>query len=213
MLEELAIPTDFVCSEDLTGHATITNLETWKQKSITVLHEILDTVKLLEGDKVTLKIRGDVVFAVAPFASRHPPDAAADTEDEQEVLQPDPWLTAEAQALADGRAFYFLSCYFVSDRVFIELFSLTQFSHPSGDLATQVLTQNLKPIFKSSPHPHLHSETGRKLPTAAGGSMAMQDYYEGQRWKEYPGVDKVVLWCVRATEVVLPLTTSKSSDD
>ena len=35
--------------------------------------------------------------------------------------------------------------------------------------------------------------------------MAMQDYYEGQRWKEHPGVDKVVLWCVRAIEVVLPL--------
>ena len=33
--------------------------------------------------------------------------------------------------------------------------------------------------------------------------MAMQDYYEGQRWKEYPGVDKVVFWCVRSIEVVL----------
>lgn len=39
--------------------------------------------------------------------------------------------------------------------------------------------------------------------------MAMQDYYEGQRWKEHPGVDKVVLWCVRAIEVVLPLTMSQ----
>src|SRR6266436_5898351 len=105
--------------------------------------------------------------------------------------------------------FYFLSCYFVSDYIFLELFSLAQFSHPSRDLASQILTQNIKPIFKSSPHPHLHSETGRKLSKAAGGSMAMQDYYEGQRWKEHPGVDKVVLWCVRAIEVVLPLTMSQ----
>jgi len=34
--------------------------------------------------------------------------------------------------------------------------------------------------------------------------MAMQDYYEGQRWKEHPGVDRVVLWCVRAIEVGPP---------
>jgi len=42
--------------------------------------------------------------------------------------------------------------------------------------------------------------------------MAMQDYYEGQRWKEYPGVDKVVFWCLQATEVVLALTTFKLCD-
>jgi len=29
----------------------------------------------------------------------------------------------------------------------------------------------------------------------------MQDYYEGQRWKQYPGIAKVVLWCVHAIEV------------
>ncbi len=32
--------------------------------------------------------------------------------------------------------------------------------------------------------------------------MAMQDYYEGQRWKEYPGIANVVLWCVHAIEVI-----------
>lgn len=31
--------------------------------------------------------------------------------------------------------------------------------------------------------------------------MAMQDYYEGQRWKQHPGIANVVLWCVNALEV------------
>jgi len=75
------------------------------------------------------------------------------------------------------------------------------FYKPSRELITRVLTENIRPIFKSSPHPHLHSETGRKLSKAAGGSMAMQDYYEGQLWKTFPGIAKVVLWCVHAIEV------------
>lgn len=31
--------------------------------------------------------------------------------------------------------------------------------------------------------------------------MAMQDYYEGQVWKQYPGIGKVLLWCVSHTPV------------
>jgi hypothetical protein len=81
-----------------------------------------------------------------------------------------------------------------------DILSLPQLT-PSRELVTQVLTENLKPIFKSSPHPHLNTETGRKLGSYAGGPMAMQDYYEGQRWKQYPGVGNVVRWCVRNIEV------------
>ena len=29
----------------------------------------------------------------------------------------------------------------------------------------------------------------------------MQEYYEGQSWKQYPGIANVVLWCVHAIEV------------
>lgn len=31
--------------------------------------------------------------------------------------------------------------------------------------------------------------------------MAIQDYYDDQRWKEYPGIANVILWCVHAIEV------------
>jgi len=102
MLEELAIPSDFARSESLTRDAAISSLESWKQKSITVLHEILDNVKRLDGGNMTLEIGGDVVFAVAPFASRHPPILAVDTEGEQGVHQSDPWVTAKTEALANG---------------------------------------------------------------------------------------------------------------
>ncbi|KAH9479561.1 hypothetical protein JR316_0008156 [Psilocybe cubensis] len=54
----------------------------------------------------------------------------------------------------------------------------------------------LKPIFKLSPHPNLHAETGRKVTNRPGGPLAVHDYYEEQKWKEYPGVEKIVLWCI-----------------
>jgi hypothetical protein len=31
--------------------------------------------------------------------------------------------------------------------------------------------------------------------------MASQDYYEGQKWKAHPGVEYLVLWCVRQVQV------------
>ena len=77
------------------------------------------------------------------------------------------------------------------------------FSSPSRQLLEQVLAYNLKPIFKSSPHPHLHTDTGRKLARPAGGPMAMHDYYDGQRWKEYPGIGKVCFWCMCHVQVRL----------
>lgn len=84
----------------------------------------------------------------------------------------------------------------------LDLLALPQIS-PSLDLVREVLTHNLKPIFKASPHPNLNTETGRKLGGYAGGPMAMQDYYEEQVWKEYPGIGKVVLWCVRHIPVCI----------
>ncbi|KAF9530343.1 hypothetical protein CPB83DRAFT_850741 [Crepidotus variabilis] len=78
--------------------------------------------------------------------------------------------------------------------------SLDWISHPSKDVVNRVLTDHLRPIFKSNPHPHLHAETARKLSRPAGGQMAMQDYYENQGWKHHPGISNVVLWCLQVTE-------------
>ena len=109
ILEELAIPSDFARSEYLAENTPIPSLEAWKHKSVTILQEILEILKRIDEDNVTLKTRGDVVFAVAPFTSRQLSAPDGDSEDEQGVLQPEPWVTFEVQALADGRAFILFS--------------------------------------------------------------------------------------------------------
>ncbi|KAG5645775.1 hypothetical protein DXG03_005312 [Asterophora parasitica] len=73
---------------------------------------------------------------------------------------------------------------------------LDRFSDPSTGILVQLLTQNIKPLFKLNPHPSLNA-TGRKLPRPAGGPMASQDFYDEQAWKSSPGVANVVSWCVR----------------
>lgn len=83
----------------------------------------------------------------------------------------------------------------------LDILSLPPF-RPSVELATHVLMSILKPIFRSSPHPHIHGDTGRRIPNPAGGSMAMQDYYEEQKWKDFPGIYKVTLWCIDAIKVI-----------
>jgi len=68
---------------------------------------------------------------------------------------------------------------------------------PSLLVLEEVLAKHIKPIFHANPHPMLNRETGRKLPRTAGGHAAAQDAYEGQVWKEYPGIGYVLLWCVK----------------
>ncbi|KAJ6584806.1 hypothetical protein B0H19DRAFT_1106681 [Mycena capillaripes] len=74
---------------------------------------------------------------------------------------------------------------------------LQEYSDPPLPLVVQVLQHNVKPIFRSNPHPSINLETGRKMARPAGGPMASQDFYDGQTWKDYPGASNIVLWCVR----------------
>jgi len=66
---------------------------------------------------------------------------------------------------------------------------------------------HVKPIFLSNPHPSLNTVTGRKLSRFAGGPLASQDHYEGQTWKEHPGVEYLVSWCVRHIQVRVCFTS------
>ncbi|KAJ8086083.1 hypothetical protein PM082_004902 [Marasmius tenuissimus] len=61
----------------------------------------------------------------------------------------------------------------------------------------EVLSQHVKPIFKTNPHPLLNMSTGRKLLRPAGGPMASQDFFETQTWKDDPAAPELVSWCVR----------------
>ncbi|KAJ7646143.1 hypothetical protein B0H17DRAFT_1215798 [Mycena rosella] len=73
---------------------------------------------------------------------------------------------------------------------------LRGFSDPPLPLVVQMLEHNVKPRFRSNPHPSLNLQTGRKLARPAGGPMASQDFYDNQAWKENPGASNIVLWCV-----------------
>jgi len=70
----------------------------------------------------------------------------------------------------------------------LEILSLPQISQPTTALLRQILSKNLRTIFSSNPHPHLNIKTGKKLAHPAGGPNAVQDYYEEQAWKNYPGM-------------------------
>ncbi|KAJ7895953.1 hypothetical protein B0H14DRAFT_3425910 [Mycena olivaceomarginata] len=74
---------------------------------------------------------------------------------------------------------------------------LHEYSEPPLPLVVQVLQNNVKPIFRSNPHPSINLETGRKLARPAGGPAASQDFYDTQTWKDHPGAANIVLWCVR----------------
>lgn len=72
--------------------------------------------------------------------------------------------------------------------------------------------KHIKPIFQGNPHPMLNPVTGRKLPRTAGGYATSQDAYEGQVWKEHPGIGNVLLWCVQRINVrayILALTRAE----
>ncbi|KAJ7783395.1 hypothetical protein B0H14DRAFT_3507099 [Mycena olivaceomarginata] len=74
---------------------------------------------------------------------------------------------------------------------------LHEYSEPPLPLVVQVLQNNVKPIFRSNPHPSINLATGRKLARPAGGPAASQDFYDTQAWKDHPGAANIVLWCVR----------------
>ncbi|KAF8556292.1 hypothetical protein OG21DRAFT_1506737 [Imleria badia] len=66
----------------------------------------------------------------------------------------------------------------------------------SDQLIAHILTQVVKPLFAPTPHPRLHTSTARILPRPAD----VQDTYIEQPWKEHPGLDEAIRWCLLNTE-------------
>ncbi|GBE79126.1 hypothetical protein SCP_0203230 [Sparassis crispa] len=77
---------------------------------------------------------------------------------------------------------------------------LERYATPNVELLERILNRHIRPLFQSNAHPSLNPSTGRTLPRPAGGSLAQQDYYEGQVWKTNPGLVNLVSWCVKHTE-------------
>jgi len=60
-----------------------------------------------------------------------------------------------------------------------------------------ILANVVKPLFTATPHPRLHTETARVLARPADS----QDPFHHQPWKDHPGLDEVIRWCILNTQV------------
>ncbi len=175
LLSRLTIPSDFARYEAVSDPKVISELELWKDDASRVLSE----VKNLLDEKISIQEHADVVSAVAPFTAAHT------------------WVTPESKIVSSGACGAccgFLPAQFCAD-------ILHQLPEPDGQLLEHILIHNVKPLFVSSPHPHLNLSTGRRLARPAGGPMNTQDFFEGQTWKEHPGTAEVVLYVVQNLKV------------
>ncbi|KAJ7265856.1 hypothetical protein B0H12DRAFT_173170 [Mycena haematopus] len=114
-------------------------------------------------------------------------------QEERETLS----LKQQADIIAATSAFDGEDAWVVPDSRGLANEILHEFSEPPLPLVIHVLQNNVKPVFRSNPHPSINLETGRKLARPAGGPAASQDFYDSQTWKDHPGSSNVLLWCVR----------------
>ncbi|KAJ6516312.1 hypothetical protein C8R45DRAFT_1087411 [Mycena sanguinolenta] len=114
-------------------------------------------------------------------------------QQEREALS----LKQKADIVAAAAVFDSEDAWVISDTRGLAHEILHEFSEPPLPLVVHVLQNNVKPTFRSNPHPSINLETGRKLTRPAGGPMASQDFYDSQTWKDYPGASNILLWSVR----------------
>ncbi|KAF9557416.1 hypothetical protein CPC08DRAFT_819874 [Agrocybe pediades] len=173
LLDELKIPADFSRYENLDAPAVVV-LDKWRENISNVLEDIR-RICLSKDDAISsLETRRHTIVRIAPFLDQHQL-----TPDENDVIDSEePWVNDRSREIAR------------------EILTSENVSLSDEEVAIHVLKDDIKPIFRTNPHPHLHTSTGRRIAKPAGGAMAMQDYYDSQPWKEHPGIYKVVLWCI-----------------
>lgn len=69
------------------------------------------------------------------------------------------------------------------------------------ELLSSLLEGHVRPILRSNPHPRLSVTTGRAMSRTAGGSLASQDQFQEQIWKEHLGLANLIAWCIRNVPV------------
>lgn len=67
---------------------------------------------------------------------------------------------------------------------------------PTPALVTYTLSNVVKPLFAATPHPRLHLTTARALSRPADA----QDTYHHQPWKDHPGLEEILRWCILNTQ-------------
>ncbi|TFK43043.1 hypothetical protein BDQ12DRAFT_162717 [Crucibulum laeve] len=170
LLKFLQIPAEYARYEQIVETEPLAALDEWKCRTKNALGELAALLKQRQADE-----EKGLVFSIqeqADLICAVVPFAEGDGE----------WRSEEMAVVARG------------------ILETMLFLPPSVPLLRHILTNNIKPIFRSNPHPSLNLETGRKLARPAGGPMASQDYYDSQTWKQHPGVGVVVQWCANCIE-------------
>jgi hypothetical protein len=70
-----------------------------------------------------------------------------------------------------------------------------------SSLLVRILSNHIKPLFASTPHPMVNLESGRKLPRPAGGANSAADMYDHQAWKTNLGIANILRYCIESMEV------------
>jgi Tti2 family len=177
VLDSLKVSSDFSRHDRITEDDILARLDEWKGKTHLGLARLREII--LTGN-LTLRQQAQVVSTAAFFDGEGP------------------WVTARSLDASQGEHCLHLSPMSLKCQ-WLEI--LRGFSPPPMALIESILIHEIKPLFLSNPHPSINLSTGRKLPRPAGGPMASQDYYEGQKWKAHPGVEYLVLWCVQQIQV------------
>jgi hypothetical protein len=177
LLNNLRIPSNFAQHETLEDTDAIVQLDAWKANAFGALEDL----RRLLGNKLDESQKSDLIYTCAAFQG--------DGD----------WTSEDMRALSSGKRSMYATHRDMAEVLSTEILELE--GEPSLFLLEEVLAKHIKPIFQTNPHPMLNAETGRKLPRAAGGYAAAQDAYEGQVWKEHPGIGNVLLWCVQRIDV------------
>ncbi|KAL4075627.1 hypothetical protein J3A83DRAFT_4369827 [Scleroderma citrinum] len=119
---------------------------------------------------------------LVPTLSRLSPSSLPTTEQAKLVrvlapltAQDAPWTNAKSRTLANAL-----------------LAAIT----PTPALVKDILDNGVKPLFSATPHPRLHTGTARVLAHPADS----QDPFHHQPWKDHPGLDEVIRWCILNTQ-------------
>ena len=189
LLNSLRIPSNYTRYETLEDVDAIAQLGEWKADAFNALKDL----RGLLGDKQDETRNSDLVYTCAAFQGD------------------DNWTSEDMRALSSGKHSTY-DTHGESDLNSPPPEILVLQGEPSLLPLEEVLVKHFKPIFQASPHPMLNLQTGRKLPRTAGGSAAAQDAYEGQVWKEYPGIGNVLLWCVQRIDVRACISASAHAE-
>jgi hypothetical protein len=186
LLESLKFPPEYANKVDDLDVELLGQLNKWKRDvylpALKDLQSFFERSNADDDTVLSLEERAEMVAGVAVFDG-----------DGQ-------WVDAETRRLSQGE---YMSTPLLEAGVNPRIEGvIAMMPKVNVSLLTLILLEHVKPIFRANPHPSIHPVTGRKLQRPAGGEHSAQDFYEGQLWKQHPGIGNVICWCVRHCQVV-----------